>query len=624
MRHFRWSLLLVGVGLAAGVAASACTAANDPPGTNEQAVTELDDVEWLDKAARVLRDGEGLGPHDDVAALTAMSRSDVIDLWMKDPRFGDSVLAFNLYYLGRGVDQVKTPKLGGGGFVYHPLAFEFPQTIVAARAALEGGDYFALYDGAPDYVTVADPVLYAGIVEGERERVGAEMIRAIERTPIDRVAGCERYLQAGLNATNRLRLLGFAPAIAIRQRWLAPYPGYPLTVDCSPTSTTSIDQLVASMRAVQAAIDEIWKSVEAQAVRTSVGSLSELSYVPVAASGLPPVSAALGSTFFASLPVSSTNFQRKRAAFLLKTYFCDDLTPLDIPSTETGSGDGGAVDVHAANPNCQACHHRLDPMGALLRDIGAGGQDFSGQQLIAFDDGTVFKGEAYARYLSQWQNPDGSFRAGYWIIGASGRPQRDPGWTDADGSRLPGLWSYMRRSPIVKSCLVRKLAEYVLGPKQVYDREWLAGLSAGLKAGPQSGAAFRATLKALLLSKTFRIHDPTKGVCYDLPPSAPPNRSPCAIAHIVNAHCVGCHGSAGGPGGLDLSSWTDVGGGTFSWSHVDENGQQLPRAESLRRILDRITTPDRNRRMPLLRAMPVEDFATFREWLTTNLEAPAP
>jgi hypothetical protein len=91
---------------------------------------------------------------------------------------------------------------------------------------------------------------------------------------------------------------------------------------------------------------------------------------------------------------------------------------------------------------------------------------------------------------------------------------------------------------------------------------------------------------------------------------------------VVSANCVSCHSSVEGPGRLDFSSWKDIGGGVFSWAHLDANGNQLSRNESQKRILERITTPDRTLRMPLLRALPAEDFATFRDWLNTNLATP--
>jgi hypothetical protein len=611
MKARSWALLS-SIALAAGIA---CGPLSERTGTETQFATELDKVEWLDKAAKMLRYGDGLGPDDDVHALAAMSKEDVIDHWMKDRRFGDAVLAFNLYYLGRSIDQVKRPSAEAGSFEYDRAAFDLPQTLESAKAVLAGGDYFTLFDSSPSFLTMpAQPVLRSD--PAERERVGRDMDAAIEKVPTDRAGACEAFTQAGLQATNRLRLLGFAPAVQLRQTWLTKHPLFPRTVDCAPDSTLSSADLAGSMRTVRTAIDAIWKGVEDRPQNTRVASILDLPEVRVAAEGLPPVVSPLGAGFFGTVPSTSTNFHRKRASYVLKTYFCDDMTPLDLPQAETG--DGGTSDVHASNSTCQACHYRLDPIGALFRNIGVGGRDYTGQGKIKFDDQVLLSGQDYEHYLAQWQNTDGSYRAGYWVLGRDGKPQREPTWTDADGDTLNGLWGYLRRSKVVKACLVKKLAEYVLGPKQVYDREWLAQISAGLHEGPQSADSFKAVVKSLLLSKTFSMHDPAKGVCYDIPEGASPNRSPCAIAHVVSGQCAGCHSSVSGPGHLDFTRWVDVGGGVFSWPHTDQSGVQLAPAESRRRMLERITSTDRRLRMPLLRAMPAEDFATFRTWLTTE------
>jgi hypothetical protein len=234
--------------------------------------------------------------------------------------------------------------------------------------------------------------------------------------------------------------------VQLRQTWLTKHPSYPMSVDCSPGATVAIDQLTTSMRTVRLAIDAIWKRVETRKLSASIQSIADLPEVLVAVEGLPPLVSPLGATFFATLPSTSTNFHRKRAAYMLKTYFCDDLTPLELPQTE--AGDGGVADVHASNPSCQSCHYRLDPMGALFRNVGVRGRDFTGHDRIKFDDQITFTGEAFDSYESQWKNPDGTFRAGYWVIGRDGKPQREPGWTDADGDSLRGLWSYMRRSKV--------------------------------------------------------------------------------------------------------------------------------------------------------------------------------
>jgi mono/diheme cytochrome c family protein len=596
----------------------ACTDRDEPVGTSESRQTELDQFDWLEKASKVLRAGDGLGPRDDVDALAALSKEAVVDLWMNDPRFGDSVLGFNLFYLGRAVNRVRpNPTITAAATAYDHMVYAWPQAIAAAQAVVSGGDYFQLYAGAPPYARTRNRPFSATEAQGMRASVAAQLDAAITTTASDRTRGCTAFNQGMSVARQRLDVQGYTPAFAMRS-WLRP-SARSRTVDCE-TGQPSTEELTGAMRGVRNAVDAIFVELEAKLIpQAGVKSIGDLPTITTSFEGLPSLNEPLTSEgFWTSVPVTSTNFQRKRAAAVLRTYFCDDLTPTSIPSADDGN-DGGTSETgaHASNANCQTCHYRLDPIGALFRDIGTRGTVVPNG--VRFDDDVFFQGEAYERYLSQWKNPDGGFRAGYWIIGRSGKPEREAGWTDADGDTLEGLWSYLPRSKVVKSCLVRRLAEYVLGPKQVYDREWLAEISSGFERGAGSGEAFKQVVKSLVLSKTFATQDPTLGVCYDAPSDAPPNRSPCAIAHVVSTHCAGCHSSSAGPGHLDFTTWKDLGDGTFSWAHL-ENGAQLPRAESLRRIRERITTPDREKRMPLMRSLPEEDLATFQTWLEREIE----
>src|SRR5262249_37699402 len=55
---------------------------------------------WIDRTARLLRGGEGLGPQDDLDALLPLSKEEIARRFMADARFGDTILDFNLFYLG--------------------------------------------------------------------------------------------------------------------------------------------------------------------------------------------------------------------------------------------------------------------------------------------------------------------------------------------------------------------------------------------------------------------------------------------------------------------------------------------------------------------------------------------
>src|SRR5262249_21481589 len=78
---------------------------------------------------------------------------------------------------------------------------------------------------------------------------------------------------------------------------------------------------------------------------------------------------------------SSTNFNRKRAAYMLKCFFGDALGPTGAERRQ--EHDAGA---HGSQPSCYACHHKLDPMAGFFRAHGAYFFDYSRSPDIIFDD----------------------------------------------------------------------------------------------------------------------------------------------------------------------------------------------------------------------------------------------
>ena len=62
---------------------------------------------WIEKTARILRGGYGLGPSDDINALLALPEEEIARRFMKDVRFGDTILDFNMYFLGFKIDDLK-------------------------------------------------------------------------------------------------------------------------------------------------------------------------------------------------------------------------------------------------------------------------------------------------------------------------------------------------------------------------------------------------------------------------------------------------------------------------------------------------------------------------------------
>src|SRR5262249_21862348 len=95
---------------------------------------------WIEKTARLLRGGNGLGPRDDVNALLQLPEEEIARRFMSDIRFGDTILDFNMFYLGFKVDDLRDSG------VYRRNAFDFSNAVAAAQALLTGGDYLKLSD----------------------------------------------------------------------------------------------------------------------------------------------------------------------------------------------------------------------------------------------------------------------------------------------------------------------------------------------------------------------------------------------------------------------------------------------------------------------------------------------
>jgi hypothetical protein len=171
------------------------------------------------------------------------------------------------------------------------------------------------------------------------------------------------------------------------------------------------------------------------------------------------------------------------------------------------------------------------------------------------------------------------------------------------------------------------MAEYFLGKGQVFDGEWINSLSAKFEEAASSNGsattskAFKAVVKDLVLSKTFMTQDPEPTKCYDFAPGHQPTTLPCEIAFVIKKNCSSCHSGDGASGNLDLTKWQQVSTGTFTFAHTDEAGHQLPKSESLKRLLDRLSTNDESKLMPLNKYMSAIERAQLYKWVNKEAEA---
>src|SRR5258707_566717 len=126
---------------------------------------------WIEKTARLLRGGDGLGPNDDLDALLKLPEETIARAFMNDPRFGDTILDFNMFYLGFKVDALKADRR------YTRNAFDFPNAVAAAQALLLGGDYFKLFDLEGPFYMAPLPLTFDDPLPPEEAALSPEALR---------------------------------------------------------------------------------------------------------------------------------------------------------------------------------------------------------------------------------------------------------------------------------------------------------------------------------------------------------------------------------------------------------------------------------------------------------------
>jgi hypothetical protein len=602
----------------AGVAVTA-----DPPESSWER------VRWLDKTARLLRGGEGLGPQDDMHALLAMSREQVARHFMADPRFGDTILDFNLYFLGFKVDALKVDG------AYDRPAFDFSNAVASAQAMLQGGDYLSLFDlQSTRYfmpplrsTPVDDPPLLAedtGLdAAALRRKAVGELHDALvnvlawgERTPADQVYAFCTSIFAVTTKTDWwhsrvMRAFDDAESFGLTRGKAVVAPldklGHTAWQACwgrgDPAPTVA--ELAAAVRAALERYDATFAEVlkhEPTAYRPR--RVQDFRAFDLGAFADTPTWVAFGYEQGLALPNSSTNANRRRAAYILKRFFCDDLTPVGVeaPRPDVSQHVTGPL----AQPSCQSCHYKLDPMAGFFRNHGAFFFDFSQTSHLTFDDLAETERK---RYTIGWQASPQANRA--WNVGYIRSPVQDA--VNSYGESIADLSRIIRAAPEARQCLMRRLVEYSVAENQAVDPGWLDGLARSFEreAAANSAEAMRNALVRVVTSKAFSRHDADPEQCYDAAPGGQPaDRPPCRIAFLVEKNCARCHDNTlPGSGGLDLTRWTD---GRFP--HLDASRHPVPVGESLDRLIQRLGSDDPDKRMPRGIGMTSQDRQALYRW----------
>lgn len=638
-RFVRWVGLLAGI-LVAVFAGSYCfstscfttsrTPREAPP---RLADTSWEQYRWLDKTARLLR-GEGLGPKDDDEALLKMSREAAVRHFMNDPRFGDAILDFNLFFLGFKIDTLKVDG------VYDRTAFDFPNAVVAAQAMIKGGDYLTLFDlDAQHYfmpplrsTPVDDPPLDArdnGLTAaqlrrkavGELHDVLAAVIEFGDRTPPAQVYElCNRIMEVTLKSdwwhqrvirafddwegfgvtrgraiTAPLDVLGVA---TYKQCWdsKGQWPSAVALTEAARTALARYDRSFAEIMSFEASSYKPRSVTEFRAF--DLGAFAEQSSWLV-----------FGYEQGLALANSSTNANRRRAAYVLKRFFCDDLTPVGVETPRQHvTGPLGAA-------SCQSCHYKLDPMGGFFRNYGAFFFDFSQAPYVTFDDLAAAERQ---RYVTSWQSPPNSSRP--WNVGYIRSPANEA--LNSYGDSVADLSKIIRSAPEAKQCLMRRLVEYAVADNQAIDSGWLNWLTQQfeIEAQKNSSEAMRNAIVRVVTSNAFMQRDADPARCYDQAPGAKTLEAPpCRVAFLLEKNCARCHDNVKpGTGRIDVTKWRQAPGG-FGFPHLDEQGKTIPAAESLARLISRVTTDDAELRMPRGISMSSQDRQELYRWAQDEL-----
>lgn len=285
--------------------------------------------------------------------------------------------------------------------------------------------------------------------------------------------------------------------------------------------------------------------------------------------------------WFENLANSSTNYNRRRAAFVLEKFLCDDLTPIDIIAPDP-SKPGHGSKGHGSDPSCQACHYKLDPMAGMFRNYGINGTYMPDGKQFVFDDNKFIHGPEITRYWETWQDPaaPNGWNIGY-VRSTNDLSKND--YADPDAPQLTELTRIIGNAPEARSCFVRRMADYFIDQEQIFDGAWLAQVEAKLQ---QPTAGFVGALKQLILSNTFAQNNRDPQICYDM--VDPSSKIPCTVRHLITKNCASCHN-------------------TNDFDFSDDTFRS--------NVIDRITTADRQRRMPLNKEMSDQSRAKLLKWL---------
>lgn len=591
---------------------------------------------WIDKTARLLRGGDGLGPEDAVDALVPLSKEDTARRFMQDTRFGDSILDFNLFFLGFKSDHLKTDG------AYDRTVFDFPNAVAAAQSLLSGGDYFKLFDLEGPYFMAplrnepsdeprqpGDEGLSQAQLRrkamGEIEAVFVDALAFATAKPAPRAsaicAKVEALADSGQRLTPQLhRAFDDAEIFGLIRGEVLSGPLDVLAklaekeCDDGIASSTARGNLIEGLQKALAQVRHTFSQIAAfEPDRYQPKSVLEFKPFDLAAFPTKQKWLSFGFEQGMALGNSSTNFNRKRSAYVLKRFFCDDLIPIGFESPQEHVGG-----AHGTQTSCYACHHKLDPMAGFFRSYGAYFFDYSRSPDIIFDD---LANKDRALYEAVWKAADKVQPA--WNIGYI----RSARWQSYNsyGTSMADLSRILRTAPEVKRCLVKRLHEYIVAEDQTIDRGYLYYLTREFEAeaAVNSSTAVKNTIVRILQSAAYEQRNADPKHCHDVAPGSVAGEGPpCRVAFILSKNCAQCHNSGGEDGAarLDVSTWMLAPDGrSRTFRHLDDKMAQLSARDSLARVVERLSSFDASTRMPKGKVMPNDERQELFLWAQEEL-----
>jgi hypothetical protein len=580
---------------------------------------------WIDRVASRLRPDTPLSDSE-LQTLLKESPDGVLDYFIQNENFQDTVMDFNVFYLGFKNDNMGLPD---GSFILHDRSWAtIGPAVAAARAVVEGGDYFEIYN--------LDNGIYAGPLLSEDINNVGEMTQpplaerreklyqnweahvqkfhdAVAAKPdMDIGSFCGILFEDVDDIFANVADLGTPFFMIIPFFNEARYFGDASKLCTDFENQNKNEKPLAIAKRSLAQVKDMFKYLrEMQDYQPT--TLAELKTYDWKRLGLQDSASGLQHGWlFSALENSSTNSNRKRASYILKRFFCDDLTPIAIQTPEGHTGN-----AHADDPGCQSCHYKLDPIGGFFRYNGAQGRDMRDEKEIRFDDGAQAD---LKEYVSQWRAEDKSWNVGY-IRSPESKELNDYGDNLKDPD-LKDLFTIIKRSPETKKCLVKSMFKYLVGEKTSLDAGYLDHLTQKFnQATEKSGSsiAFKESFKTILTSQSFTEIDPVQGTCYDYAPGIDAEgRPPCKVASIIENACSSCHSDQSAAGGLDLMTWKPNRSGELGFVHIRE-GAEVPASETFSLIYERLSSPDPKLRMPLNKYMDAVDREAIYLWASSKI-----